>query len=176
MAFNRGCVRALRVGGLKGSTDQARASRSWIGMIRSLAQRLAATNATAQSKSFYGSRRDRGRLGKRGEDAAVRMLRVAGYRIHARNIRYPVGEIDIIAWEGHVLCFVEVRSTASGRWGGPLATIDSGKRHRMIQAARWYLARHADEVAQVRFDVVGIEWDHGRRPQLELVRNVLQVS
>ena len=48
--------------------------------------------------------------GARAEQLAVARLEREGYRIVRRNFRAPGGEIDIIAWDGDVLCFVEVRS------------------------------------------------------------------
>ncbi|MBQ5420399.1 MAG: YraN family protein, partial [Selenomonas sp.] len=49
-------------------------------------------------------------LGSQGEQAAADFLQQQGYKICARNFRVPVGEIDIIARQGEVLAFVEVKT------------------------------------------------------------------
>ena len=114
--------------------------------------------------------------GQQSERLAVRLLQAEGYRIEATNVRFPVGELDIVAWEGESLCFVEVRSTASADWGGPLASIDGRKRQHLIRAARWYLARSRTMPAETRFDVVAITWDDPRQPTVELVRGAFDAD
>ena len=116
----------------------------------------------------------RQQLGRRSEALAAAFLNSAGYRIERTNVRFPVGEIDVVAREGRVLCFVEVRSTSSGRWGGPLASITGPKRRRLIQAARWYLAGRPMP-PEIRFDVLAIEWD-GATPKIELIRGAFDAS
>jgi putative endonuclease len=116
----------------------------------------------------------RQRIGRRGEQLAAAFLNSAGYRIERRNVRYPVGEIDLVARDGPVLCFVEVRSASSGQWGGPLASITEPKRRRLIRAARWYLAGKPPP-AEIRFDVLGITWD-GETPNIELIRGAFDAT
>ena len=118
----------------------------------------------------------RQRVGQRGEAIAVQHLRSAGYRIEQTNVRFPVGEIDIVAWEGETLCFVEVRSASSDHWGGPLASVTHRKQHRLIQAARWCLARRRELPIETRFDVVGICWSNPQAPSVTLVRGAFDVG
>jgi len=116
---------------------------------------------------------------QRGQDServAVRLLQSEGYRIEATNVRFPVGEIDVIAWEGQTLCFVEVRSTTSTQWGGPLASIGGRKRQHLIRAARWYLSRCRTMPAETRFDVVAMTWTDPVRPAVELVRGAFDAG
>ncbi len=107
--------------------------------------------------------------GRRAEALACRYLQAQRYEILERNVRYPVGEIDIVAQEGSTLCFVEVRSTASQQWGGPLASITDRKRRHLINAARWYLHEAPAQATELRFDVVAIDW-HAQGHSLELIR------
>jgi len=107
--------------------------------------------------------------GRRAEQLACGYLKAQGYTILERNVRYPVGEIDIVAREGEALCFVEVRSTASQQWGGPLASITDRKRRHLINAARWYLQYRPVRLPEIRFDVVAIDW-HAHGPAVELIR------
>ena len=73
--------------------------------------------------------RKHGNLGQHGEDLAHRWLRRNGFTVVARNWRPPQGggEIDIVAWEGDSLVFVEVKSRASGDWSAPERDIDARK-------------------------------------------------
>ena len=115
-------------------------------------------------------------LGRRSEQLARRVLMRQGYTIHATNVRFPVGEIDIVARDGQTLCFIEVRSASSEVWGGPLATIDAGKRRRLIRAAQWYLSRHPAVLPEIRFDVLAIQWQGAGEPDVELIRGALDAS
>ena len=89
--------------------------------------------------------------------------------IEQTNVRFPVGEIDIVAREGDALCFVEVRSRSSSQWGGALSSIGERKQRRVIQAARWYLSRFRQLPPEIRFDVVAVDWEGGS-PRITLVR------
>jgi putative endonuclease len=96
--------------------------------------------------------------GDRGEERAARFLECRGLRIVARNYRTRQGEIDLVAMDGHVLVFVEVRMRASARFGGGAESVDYRKRSRLVAAARHYLMRLGREPA-CRFDVVSLECD-----------------
>ena len=98
----------------------------------------------------------RSRLGARGEDAAVELLRAGGYRIVARNHRCPRGEIDVIAEKGDLLVFVEVRTRATSAFGGPEETVGARKQRRVIAAARDYLAQRRGRAKAARFDVIAV--------------------
>jgi putative endonuclease len=112
--------------------------------------------------------------GTKAEQTARAYLEQHGYRILAWNYRCRRGEIDIIAEDGMVLCFVEVRSRRSGAFGGPLATVDRGKQLRIIRAVKHYLAEKDCADREIRFDVVGITYEPS--PQLELIRGAFEAS
>lgn len=100
-------------------------------------------------------------MGRRGEDLAHRFLRKAGYTIVARNYRTRSGsgELDVIAWDGDTLVFVEVKSRSSEEFGAPDRAIGEEKRISIARAARDY-ARRADVAwNRVRFDVVNVILD-----------------
>lgn len=93
--------------------------------------------------------------GRVAEEEAVRLLVARGYRVVARNARTRGGEIDVVAWDGRVLCFVEVRSRADARHGSALHTIGWRKQARLARAAGAWLAAHvAGPPPPCRFDVV----------------------
>lgn len=100
-------------------------------------------------------RADAGHLarGAQAEDIAARHLARHGLAILARNVRCRHGEIDIVARDGDVLVFVEVRLRRSASHGGAAASITAGKRARLVRAADAYLAGLA-QVPPCRFDAV----------------------
>jgi len=93
-----------------------------------------------------------------GEDLAHRYLRAQGCTIVARNYRPRggAGEIDLVAWQGEQLLFVEVKTRASAEFGDPEAEVDQEKRERLERAARDYARRADIEWARTRFDIVSI--------------------
>lgn len=97
-------------------------------------------------------------LGRRGEDFAHRYLRSAGMTILARNYRPGGGEaeVDIVARDGDITVFVEVKSRRSADYGSPDRQIDETKRKNITRAARSYAARAGIAWNQIRFDVVSV--------------------
>jgi len=108
------------------------------------------------------------RRGMRAEDTAAEYLATQGYRIIGRNHRCAVGEIDLIGYDGAVLCFIEVRSRSTVDFGTPLETISRPKIARIVRAARHYLETLPAPWPEMRFDAVGIVL--GEPPSIELVR------
>ncbi|HEX9779590.1 MAG TPA: YraN family protein [bacterium] len=109
--------------------------------------------------------------GRRAEALACRYLARHGYRIERRNVRFPGGEIDVVARDGRCLCFLEVRSTSSSQWGGPLGSITDRKRRRLLRGAQWYLRyERAQDIEEIRFDVVAVDWGVPAVPEVQLVR------
>lgn len=102
-------------------------------------------------------------LGQKGEALAVAHLKKRGMRIETRNFRCRLGEIDLIAWEGQTLVFVEVRSRTSVDYGLPQESIDYRKQRRLRQIAQFYLYGRSEKT--VRFDVVAVQFDQQGNPQ-----------
>jgi putative endonuclease len=105
------------------------------------------------------ARRARGRKaradGRRAELIALWLLRLKGYRLEARNLRTPVGEIDLLMRRGGVVAVVEVKR----RGTSPAAeAISHAQRGRLLRASQWALAArpHLAQL-QIRFDVVLLE-------------------
>jgi len=113
------------------------------------------------------------RTGTRGEEAAYFHLRKLGYVVVARNFRSPrcPGEIDLIAWDRDVLCFVEVKTRSSRDVKTAQSAVDRHKRREIAQVAREYLRRLPLE-CQWRFDIVSVYYDGcSPRPQIEVFAN-----
>ncbi|NTV52425.1 MAG: YraN family protein [Candidatus Firestonebacteria bacterium] len=99
--------------------------------------------------------------GKVAEDQAVFYLQKQGYKIVERNFSVRGGEIDIIAWEGKTLCFVEVKSRGSADYGYPAEAVNRRKQQRLICAAQLYLLRHFKAGPPAcRFDVISLCAEH----------------
>src|SRR2546427_4400242 len=119
--------------------------------------------------------RNRKYLGLRGvgqewESLAEKRLKAAGYKIRARNFRTKVGEIDFVAEEGNVLCFIEVKGRHTLRFGAPEEAVNAEKQRRIFRAAQAYLQRERLEDAPCRFDVVAI-FDGGADPNVTILRD-----
>lgn len=109
-------------------------------------------------------------IGRRGEALAAQFLEAQGYRILHRNWRKRAGEIDLIAQEGRVLVFVEVKTRRSNKYGEAMESLDEHKQRQLAQLAMLYLAENNLQQVDCRFDVVTIEY-RGRTPHLSLYRN-----
>lgn len=96
------------------------------------------------------------RLGALGERAAEQFLSERGAKIVERNMRCPMGEIDLIVRMDGFLCFVEVKSRSSAAFGRPAEAVGKAKRAHIVRAAWWYLKRRGLKDTRVRFDVVEV--------------------
>jgi putative endonuclease len=109
--------------------------------------------------------------GRRAEDLAHRYLQREGFRVVARNYRRRAGrgELDIVAWEGSSLVFVEVKARASDLVAPELA-VDREKREHLLFTAAEYLRRAHIPREAARFDVVSVVFDG--RPTIRHLRDV----
>lgn len=124
-------------------------------------------------------------LGKRGELLAVSYLEQQGYRLVAANFTLPVGrnrrgaivnaEIDLVAYEGDVLCFVEVKTRASDWFAAPEVNVHRRKQRQVARAAKAYRRLFGLAGAPYRYDVVSVvlpaEGSKPLTPQVDLLRN-----
>ncbi len=95
--------------------------------------------------------------GRQGELAALFYLRRRGYTVVARDwksARVP-GDIDLIAWDGDTVCFVEVKTRTTRDVSTAEAAVDSHKRRTLRRLAEHYL-RQLPEDTPSRFDVLSI--------------------
>ncbi|WP_094845038.1 YraN family protein [Bordetella genomosp. 9] len=102
------------------------------------------------------------RIGSRYEDQALALLRQAGLRPLARNLRCRAGEIDLALRDVDTLVLVEVRARGDPNYGGAAASVGPDKQARLIRAACCLLpalaARHwGGRPPAVRFDVVAFD-------------------
>ncbi len=101
-------------------------------------------------------------LGRAGEDVAADFLQRRGMRVLQRNWRCAQeglrGELDLIAWDGPVLVFCEVKTRRGGATGGPLAAVTPRKQAQLRRLAGAWLAQTPVAASELRFDVVGVTW------------------
>lgn len=95
-------------------------------------------------------------LGRQGEDAAAQYLQRKGMKILERNLRTPVGEIDLVARDRHFLMFVEVKTRRGTAFGSPAEAVGPRKQRQIIRTAKWYLNDSPHAKLQPRFDVIAI--------------------
>ncbi len=95
-------------------------------------------------------------LGSFGEAWAVGHLTRLGYRIVERNVRSRSGEIDIVAWDGSALVFVEVKTRRSRAYGSPEESITKARFRRLVGAIEQYLQRTGVNPDEYRVDVVAL--------------------
>jgi putative endonuclease len=95
-------------------------------------------------------------IGSYGEAVAARHLTGAGMVLIDRNWRCRHGEIDIVARDGEVLVFCEVKTRSGRSFGAPLEAVVPAKARRLRRLAAQWLAERRGEPCEVRFDVVSV--------------------
>lgn len=108
------------------------------------------------------SRAEAERRGRRGEDVAAWWLRLQGWRILARRVKLPVGEIDLVARRGRTVAFVEVK------WRRDAAAldnaVDAARLRRVARAAEAVASRYVHGSDSMRIDVILVaQWRWPRR-------------
>ena len=105
--------------------------------------------------------------GRSGESRACLYLQQQGLVIVERNFRCRSGEVDVIARDGDVTVFVEVKERRGRSHGEGYEAVTFGKRRRLIRAARIYAASRGISERPIRFDVISIDWPaEGTEPVL----------
>ncbi len=115
-------------------------------------------------------------LGDFGENRAVKYLEEQGFRIVDRNFRSSQGEIDVIAFDGETLCFIEVKNYSFKSLTSPYSAIGKGKRSNIIHAARGYLHKFKITDRFCRFDVLSIYWGSDGGKKVELIKDAFRIS
>ena len=111
-------------------------------------------------------------FGRSSEILAADHLRSLGYRVIGSGFRTRHGEVDLIAWDGDVLVFIEVKARRSSE--PPEDAVNFRKRQRILRAAGVYIARHRLEETPYRFDIVAVTNRSGRASEFRVLRNAFQ--
>lgn len=117
--------------------------------------------------------------GHMGEDSAYFYLRRLGFKVVAQRWEsdFAPGEVDIVAWEGETLCFIEVKTRRQNALIATEAAIDREKQQAMERQADAYVrelpwpdSRRPN--ISIRFDAVLVHLREKGRPDVQLIRNV----
>ncbi len=111
------------------------------------------------------------KIGQWGEETAAEYLSQRGYEISARNVRTPYGEIDIVAKQGDVTIFIEVKTLTSSRSFFPEHNVTARKREHMLACAEHYAAENAIDHWQI--DVIAVEGKQGWEPTITHFDNAI---
>ena len=111
-------------------------------------------------------------FGRRSEIDGAGYLRGLGFRIVASQYQIPAGEVDLIAWEGDVLVFVEVKARTSD--APPEDAVGWRKQQRVIRAAHSYLARYGLQDRSYRFDILAVTAAPNCAPVFRLLRDAFR--
>jgi putative endonuclease len=109
--------------------------------------------------------------GRKGERIACRYLLGLGFDVLARRYRAARGEIDLIALEGEVLVFVEVKTRSSSAFGAPAEFVDWEKQQHLRQTAEEFISEHDLGRYSYRFDIVSVLAPDTPQQQVQLYRN-----
>lgn len=110
--------------------------------------------------------------GERGEEAAFLYLRGMGMTVVAQrwNDGPLAGDIDLIAWQGETLCFVEVKTRTSRDFATASSAVDRNKRKTLRRLAGQYLRHLPEEVTpETRFDIVTVYDLAGKPREIQLI-------
>ncbi len=108
--------------------------------------------------------------GIKGEIAAQKYLIDLGWKIVATNANFHlVGEIDIVAYDGQTLVFVEVRTRSDNRYGHPFETVTKAKQRKIVAASRRFIMENKPKCQFFRYDVIAVL--HGK---IEHLRNAFE--
>lgn len=122
--------------------------------------------------SADGRTRDRIWVGNYGEQVAATWLRTQGCKILARNYRGPRrGEVDIIARDGKLLLFVEVKTRREGSKIRGLDAVNKEKQRLIERGANSWLRQLGTRALPWRFDVIEVSVKDGKKPRINHVRD-----
>ena len=113
--------------------------------------------------------------GRRGERMAYYHLRRMGYVMVARNwrTRGRRGEVDLVGWDGSILCFIEVKTRTSHAVATAEAAVDDDKQRELRAMAAAFLRRRSPR-PQFRFDVVSVYLIPGAEPVIEVFKDAFE--
>lgn len=113
-------------------------------------------------------------LGRWGEQQAAQYLESHGYKVLDRNWRCLRGEIDLVAKEGDVLVFVEVKTRRGRDYGTPEEALTKVKAKRLLELGQRYMLERDLEDVEWRVDLVAVELDRqGKLLRFEHVPNAV---
>ncbi|MCM8762948.1 MAG: YraN family protein [Candidatus Omnitrophica bacterium] len=113
------------------------------------------------------------KLARWGEHLARDFLKAKNYKILETNFRCRLGELDIIAQDKDTICFIEVKTRRTDKFGSPYEAVDRSKQKKMCQVALVYLKNKGWLDKPARFDVVSIA---AQEAKIGLIKNAFALD
>lgn len=114
-------------------------------------------------------------LGRFGEELAKKRLRELGYSILETNYRCPLGEIDLVARDGDVLVFVEIKTRKIRSLGEVKEAVHKRKQGKLSKVALAYLKSKNLWGSKARFDVVAVGVGEGKK-EIEIIKDAFELA
>jgi putative endonuclease len=114
-------------------------------------------NLLSRKKKSSDSITNKKTEGQRGEDIACKALKKTGYRILDKNFSCRHGELDIIAEDNDVLCFIEVKARSSEDYGLPEEAVTHWKKRKLLNTAFIYIEKKKIKDRDMRFDIISVD-------------------
>ena len=116
--------------------------------------------------------------GRWGEDLGATFLKNGGMKILGKRVHVgKKDEIDVLARDGEILVFVEVKTRRSEDFGRPISAVDRDKQYRLSRAAVRYMEKMKNKPAYFRFDVIEVIGEPGdEEPEIRHIPNAFQLS
>ena len=148
-----------------------------MGLVKFIAGRLRLLRNPLDKIYTEGQRPSSQRIGQVGENLATRHLKREGMKILYRTFRATHGgEVDIIARDGNILAFVEVKTRTSEDYGRPVDAVNMDKRYLIARGAfEWMRKLGSDgEKINYRFDVVEVLLEKGKKENINLIKGAFE--
>lgn len=102
------------------------------------------------------------KIGKFGEDVAVKYLKQNGYKILDRNFNCKRGELDIVALQKKQIVFIEIKARTNIEYGLPKEAVTKKKLEHIYKTAEYYLYTRNLEKEDTRIDVIEVYIKNGK--------------
>ena len=119
--------------------------------------------------------RERLELGKFGETLALKKIKRLGYKKIVRNYRCPLGEVDLIGWDGDTLVFIEIKTRKGRSTDYAKEAVTDRKKRQISKVALAYMKSNDYSDAKARFDVVAVCVGRGK-PEIEVIKNAFELA
>ena len=113
-------------------------------------------------------------FGRRSEIDGAGYLRSIGFRVVASGYRTRAGEVDLVAWDGNVLVFVEVKALHAD--APPEDAVGRRKQQRVMRAAQSYIAQYRLHETSYRFDILAVTARPGQKREFRLLRDAFGIQ
>jgi putative endonuclease len=114
-------------------------------------------------------------LGRFGEELARERLKDLGYRILKANYRCALGEVDLVARDGDVLVFVEIKTRRNEALGQAKEAVTRRKQAQLSKVALAYMKSNNLWRSKARFDVVAIGLADGKE-EIEVIKDAFELA